>query len=343
VNFPAGRIDVHTHAIDPDLPDLNGQFDGVYPTVRRLDDDRAQIMLDGKLYRDIDSRCWSPEARIRDMDAEGVAVQVLSPIPVTLSHSEPAPGATALARSQNDFLAALVASAPDRLLAFACVPLQDVGLAIAELERCLDLGFVGVEIGTRVGDRELADEEFLPFFQAAAARGATVFLHPVDRTLDPRLGRLKIAFGMGMPTETATTAAGLLVAGIVDKVPGLRLCLAHAGGALPALLPRVSLGQRIVQGVDDPAATALVQASALWSDSLTYDLDSLLLAVARFGSDHIVLGTDYPFTAKETPAGAVLTGSDPRLGTAARNAMGRDNALALFAGLARAAAVPTHR
>jgi aminocarboxymuconate-semialdehyde decarboxylase len=327
----AGLIDVHTHAIDPDLPDLTGTYEGTFPRMRRLDADRAQILLGDRMYREVDSRCWSAAARVRDMDAEGVATQVISATPVTLCHGEPAPGARVLASAQNDFLARLVAQAPSRLIALGCVPLQDPAAAVAELRRCLtDLGFAGVEIGTRVGELELTDPRFVPFFQAAAELAAVVFVHPVDRTLDPRLAGLRIGFGLGMPAETAVAAAGLLVSDLFDQVPGLRMCLAHGGGTLPSAVARLAQGQRMA-GETDPARLATARAKRLWCDSLTYDVDGLLFAAARFGADHMVLGTDYPFDAREQPAGAVLTAAADIPVT---KGMARDNALALLAGLA---------
>jgi aminocarboxymuconate-semialdehyde decarboxylase len=329
-----GMIDVHTHAIDPDLPAIGRTHEGRFPSVRRVSADLAQIILDGRVYREIDSRCWSVQARIRDMDAEGVAAQVLSPIPVTLCHGEPVSGAQALATAQNEFLARMVAAAPERFAALGCVPMQDTALAIAELRRCMDeLGFAGVEIGTRVGDRELSEPQFVPFFEAAAESGAVVFLHPVDQTLDPRLSRLRIGFGMGMPTETATAAAGLLISGLLDQVPGVLLCLAHGGGTLPCALPRLAVGQRVVGGVTEPAKLATTQARKLWCDSLTYDVEGLRLSSERFGAGHVVLGTDYPFDAREEPAGAVLTAAAGHVEGTANIA--RENALALLAAAGR--------
>jgi aminocarboxymuconate-semialdehyde decarboxylase len=329
-----GLIDVHTHAIDPDLIDVSQAYEGSFPSVRRLSADRVQIMLGGQLYREVDSRCWSAEARLRDMDAEGVAVQVVSPIPITLGHGEPAAGARALAAAQNDFLARLAAAAPDRLRALGCVPLQDPEAAVAELGRCVnDLGLAGVEIGTRVGESELSDPRFVPFFRAAADLGAVVFVHPVDRTLDPRLARLGIGFGLGMPAETAIAAAGLLVGGLLDDLPGLRLCLAHGGGTLPSALPRLAKGQQLAGGVTSAGELATARARRLWCDSLTYDVAGLLLAVQRFGAGHVVLGTDYPFDARERPAGAVLAAAAQQ-GADAERALagaGRENALALLA------------
>ncbi|MBN9097523.1 MAG: amidohydrolase family protein [Pseudonocardia sp.] len=318
MQVPEGAIDVHTHAVADRLPDLTAH-PGRWPSVERYSDTEARILLDGAVYREIDDRCWSAARRLHDMDAEGVAAQVVSPIPVTLCHDQPAAGAAVLASAQNDFLAELVAQAPGRLFALGAVPLQDPGAAVKELLSCLDRGFLGVEIGTRVGDVELNDPALDGFFDAAAERGAFVLVHPVDLTLDPRLARLGIGFGLGMPVETAIAAAGLLTGR--PRRPGMRLCLAHGGGALPQILPRLDRGLVLAGRGDEPSASA--RARELWCDSLTYEASSLALSVERFGADHVLLGTDYPFAAREAPAGAVLAGVDPVPAEAIR----RDNAL----------------
>ncbi|WP_323186282.1 amidohydrolase family protein [Streptomyces canus] len=151
---PEGMIDMHTHAIDPDVPDLNGEFPGHWPTAVRRADGRLAIAVGSRPYRVVDDRCWSAERRLTDMDEEGVAAQVLSPMPATLLHGNDPVGAAVLAAGQNDFLARLCAEAPDRFQAFGAVPLQDTEAAVAELRRCLDQGFLGVVIGTRVGVRD---------------------------------------------------------------------------------------------------------------------------------------------------------------------------------------------
>lgn len=260
------------------------------------------------------------------MDAEGIAVQVVSPIPVTLCHDQPSEGARILAAAQNDALAALVAEAPHRFYALGAVPLQDPDTAIVELSRCVDeLGFLGVEIGTRIGTRELADPAFDEFFAAAAERSALVLVHPVDTTLDPRITELGLDFGLGMPAETATAAAALLTGR--TRAPGVRLCLAHGGGALPSILPRLDRGA-VLAGTPGPAPS--IRARDLWCDSLTYDAEALAHSVNRFGAEHVLLGTDYPFAARETPPGAVLGACPDELAAAIR----RDNAAELIATVA---------
>lgn len=319
----AGLIDFHTHAISPYLPDLEADIPwGAWPSVDQAAGGTVRILVGGRPYRVIDDRCWSAGRRLADMDAAGVAVQVVSPVPVTFCHNAPAAGAAVLARAQNDFLAGLVAQRPGRLRALGAVPLQDPVRAVAELRRCVtELGFLGAEIGTRVGDRELGDASFDPFFDAAAELGAVILVHPADTALDPRLAALGVAFGAGMPTETGIAAAGLLAGGALSRRrPGARLCLAHGGGTLPWLLPRLDRGE-LIKDPDTPAdrlPSAL--ARSLYSDSLTYDEDSLLLAVGRYGADHVVLGTDYPFAAAETPPGLVLRGlADQALAGAVRS------------------------
>ena len=335
-----GLIDIHTHAFAPSLPDLEAADPwGRWPSVEQLTETSARILVGGRPYRDIDSRCWSAARRLADMDAESVALQVISPTPVTFCHDAPAAGAQILARAQNDFLAGLVAQGPDRFRALGAVPMQDPEHAVIELRRCVEqLGFLGVEIGTRVGDRELGDPEFDPFFDTAAELGATVFVHPADTTLDPRLAAAGVAFGAGMPTETGIAAAALLVSGALSRRrAGIRLCLAHGGGTLPWLLPRLDKGELIKNPDTPPAQLPSVLARSLYSDSLTYDADSLLLAVHRYGDGHVLLGTDYPFAAREAPAGAVIAGGGSQLSDQLRTAIGATNASLLVDGPAAAA------
>ena len=109
-----GLVDVHTHAIDDDLPNLRQAYPhDRWPSIERTSDTEASLRFGGVPYRRIDHRCWSPDARLADMDRQGVAVQVLSPIPVTFCYQAAAAGAAELASTQNDFFARIVSAAPD--------------------------------------------------------------------------------------------------------------------------------------------------------------------------------------------------------------------------------------
>ncbi|MGH2690736.1 MAG: amidohydrolase family protein, partial [Actinomycetota bacterium] len=229
-----GHVDVHSHAIPPHLPDLEASAPcGRWPGVERSRDEGV-ILVGGRYFRAIDSRCWSARRRIEDLDADDIDVQVISPVPVTFCYDAPSAGAVLLARAQNDFLADLVVEGRGRLLALGAVPLQDPDAAVAELERCIrELGLAGVEIGTNVAGRELADPLLEPFFSAAEDLGAIVFVHPGALPDAARLAPLDLAFGVGMPCEMAVAGGQLIAGGVLTRHPRLRICLSHGGGALP--------------------------------------------------------------------------------------------------------------
>jgi len=294
---------VHTHAIDDDLPNLRSAYPhDLWPSVDRTGETEAHLLFGGQPYRQIDHRCWSPKARIIDMDREGVGMQVLSPIPVTFCYRSSAAGAAELASAQNDFFARITHQYPTRFAALGAVALQDPDRAVDEMRRCMrHRGFLGVEIGTRVGDTELADPSLDQFFAIAGELGALILVHPSDQDLPARVTELGLGFGAGMPLEAALAAAALIVSGALARRPGVRICLAHGGGALPALIGRLDKGA-IVAGMpaDSPHLPSRL-ARRLWCDSLTYNREALLAAIEVFGRDHVVFGSDYPFAAMPEP------------------------------------------
>jgi aminocarboxymuconate-semialdehyde decarboxylase len=306
----AGIIDVHTHAIDPDLPALAGYRNGSPQLViERTDDVTARILVHGKPYRTVDDRCWSPARRIADMDRAGVAAQVLSPIPVTFRYDAPPAAAEELARAQNDFFARIIEWHPDRFAALAAVPLQDPDRAIAELRRVMRLpGFIGAEVGGRIAGTELSDPTLDEFFTVASELDALVLVHPVDHDVCPRIAGLGIGFGLGMPVETAVAAAGLLTSGAMRRRPAVRYCLAHGGGALPAVMGRLDKGAALIGAFPDSQDLPSRLARGMLCDSLTYDRSALMHAVTVFGPDHVVFGSDYPFPAMPEHPDAVLAG-----------------------------------
>jgi aminocarboxymuconate-semialdehyde decarboxylase len=304
-----GLVDVHTHAIDDGLPDLSQDYPhDQWPSVERTSETDAVLMFGGVPYRRIDHRCWSAEARLADMDREGVAIQVLSPIPVTFCYQASAAGAAELASAQNEFFARIVHGHPTRFAALGAVALQDPDGAVDEMRRCMrGQGFLGVEVGTQVDGLELADPRLDRFFAVANELGALVLVHPSDQDLSPRVTDLGIGFGAGMPTETALAAAALIVGGALSRRPTVRICLAHGGGALPALIGRLDKGALIAGLRADSAELPSRLATQMWCDSLTYDRRTLEAAIEVFGRDHVVFGSDYPFPAMPAPIDDIVT------------------------------------
>jgi aminocarboxymuconate-semialdehyde decarboxylase len=320
---PTGLIDVHTHAVDVGLPDLARAFPhDRWPAVERTSETEAVLTFAGQPYRKIDHRCWSPEVRLADMDRDSVAVQVLSPIPVTFCYEATAAGAADLASAQNESFAQITRQYPTRFAALGAVALQDPDRAVDEMRRCMRLsGFLGVEIGTQVGGVELADVSLDRFFAVAHELGAFVLVHPSDQDLPSRMTQAGIGFGAGMPTETGMAAALLITSGALRRRPGVHLCLAHGAGTLPAIVGRLDKGALIAGiGADSPELPSR-QAAALWCDSLTYHRAALLAAIDVFGSDHVVLGSDYPFPAMPDPVEDVVADLPADL----RHRIGRTN------------------
>ena len=289
------EIDVHTHFFPAGLADLAERTgDARWPSLA-VRDGAARIMRGTEVFRPVASTCWNVADRVAALDQAGVAHQVLSPVPVTLvGWAEPGLAAPFL-RAQNDALAEAVASAPERFSALGAVPLQDVELAIAELDRVMDeLGFVGIEIGTTVNGVELDALALRPFFAAAEAKGAALFIHPTDGEGAIRRRGAPYEFGLGMLTDTAMAATALVFGGVLDAHPDLRIGLAHGCGSFAWAYPRLARGASIgAEGRVLGSTDELVR--SLWVDSLVFEPTYLPVLFDRFGDDHVMVGSDFPF------------------------------------------------
>jgi aminocarboxymuconate-semialdehyde decarboxylase len=307
---PAGlRCDVHAHILPASWPDLAERYgDPRWPRLEHVDRCSARIMIAGDVFRDIDDRCYSVERRLEAMDAAGVDQQVLSTVPVMFSYwAEPARTAE-LARHLNEHLATTVRDHPDRFHGLGTVPLTDVALAVRELERCRgELGLAGVEIGSNVAGKDLDDPGFEPFWEAAEALGASLFIHPWQAIGGSRMSRYYFLYTVAMPAETAFAFGAVVFGGVLERHPRLRLLFAHGGGSVPFILPRMERGWEVWE----PARARTAQRPSAyfrrcWFDSVTWDAGSLEFLVARAGEDRVLFGTDFPFLMGEDRPGTVI-------------------------------------
>src|SRR5699024_5910671 len=153
---------------------------------------------------------WSAEARLADMDADGVQAQVVSPTPLFFSYEVEAAEGERICQIFNDLALEVCAPAPERLVPFAQVPLQDIDAACREMERAVAAGHRGVEIGNHLGDRDLDDEGIVTFLQHAASLGVPIFVHPWDMPESPRLNRWMARWLTGMPAGTHLSMLSLV-------------------------------------------------------------------------------------------------------------------------------------
>lgn len=261
----------------------------------------ASDAVNARLFAAIGPKLNRIDDRIADMDRLGVDVQAISPSPGQYYYFAPPELGRDLARTVNDGMAAAVARHPDRLVGMGTVPLQNVEMAVAEMQRCVrDLDLRGIEINTHVGGRELALPEFRPFWAAAEALGVLVFMHPLGFSHGERLSTHYLNNIIGNPVESTIAVSHLIFGGVLKDHPGLKLCLAHGGGYLPGYWGRMDHAWRVREDcracIDEPPSSYLRR---LWLDTLVFDRDELDGLVATHGADRLCLGTDFPFDMAE--------------------------------------------
>lgn len=307
------KVDFHTHFIPQQFPDMGEKYGGEgWPTLLHAGPCQADIYHAGKHYRQIDDRSWDPERRLKDMDAEGIDVQVLSPIPVTFAYRFSAQAVLELAQLQNNAIANATSVAPTRFIGLGTVPLQDPDLAAAEVRRAVtSLGLAGVEIGTQVEGKNLDDPALEPFWRICVEVGAAVFVHPAAVFAPERTSKYRMVYSVGYTSETGIAAASVVMSGLLDRHPTLRLCFAHGGGTFPWLLPRLDQTWRAFDDVKAVTANRPSEAAKLLSyDTLTYDPLNMRLLINRLGAERLIMGSDYPFPLREVPPGAVIDALD---------------------------------
>jgi aminocarboxymuconate-semialdehyde decarboxylase len=292
-------IDCHTHILGEEaMRRLAALSPKVAPAMDKRGDPACRLIIDGAVVQDPFPReIWDTEMRLRDMDAHGVDMQVLAPTVFTFFYQhEPALG-LACAAVQNEEIAAEVKRHPGRFIGIGGVPLQDAGLAAQELRRAMtDLGLRGAMIGTHVRGRNLDDPALAPFWAAAEELGAFIFVHPHGGAGAERLGSYYLKNLVGLPFETTIAGASLVFGGVLERHPGLKICLSHGGGFLPYQAGRFRHGFEV-----RPEAKINLKGSPeesiarLYYDTILHAKPMLEFLISSAGAGHVLLGSDYPF------------------------------------------------
>ena len=290
------HVDLHCHFIPPSLLDRidkEGASHSIHMTDRGTVSfagrDATQPFPDGMI--DLDRRAeW--------MDQHGIDVQVLSAwMDFSAYVLDPEDGAW-LARSLNELTVEALAGSSERYRAMAAVPLQAPDLAAEELHHAIEeLGMVAVEIATSVVDVELDDPALDPFWRAAQELDVLVLVHPYSSIGSERLNRYFFSNLVGNPAEETVAAAHLIFGGVLDRHPGLKVCLTHGGGFLPYQIGRMdrgfdAVGKLTRTNLESAPSTLLRR---FYYDSVVHGGEALRFLVERVGADRVVLGSDYPF------------------------------------------------
>lgn len=292
-------VDIHSHVVPADFPAYAGSAAVPHwpQMLEGCDCNRRNMVIDGRLFRTIDNLAWDVDSRVGEMDRLGLARQVLSPLPELLSYWLAPSDAQLLCRHVNDTIMTMVEQAPTRFAALGGVPLQQPDLAARELERLMLTGlFRGAEIGTNVNGTAIGDPRFAEFFAAAEALGAALFIHP-ERSIgrERLIGPQVLANLVSHPCDTSFAVTSLITGGVIERHPGLRIAVAHGGGAFPLVLPRLEYGWQTIASlrelINRPPADLARQ---LYYDHVVYDKAVLDFLIHRFGANRICLGTDMP-------------------------------------------------
>ncbi|MGC1449514.1 MAG: tryptophan 2,3-dioxygenase family protein [Candidatus Sulfotelmatobacter sp.] len=305
-------IDIHNHFFPRTWPDLAARYGTPnWPWIKHTEAGKAEIMVGDRFFRQIYSACWDPEVRLREMDRDGVEVQVLSATPVLFAYQRPVEHALDCARLFNDAALELCAQGKARLKSLCQVPLQDVDASCKELSRCMRAGHVGVQIGNHVGERNLDDPGIVTFLHHCADEGAAVLVHPWDMLGPERMPRYMMPWTVGMPAETQLGIVAMILGGAFDKLPkNLRICFAHGGGSFAFLLGRLENAWNhhpVAHGVCEfPPSRYL---NRFYVDSAVFDDCALQFLVKTMGAERVMLGSDYPFPLGEQRVGTLIRSS----------------------------------
>ena len=294
-------VDVHAHAV---LGELFGVAGEAGPELGEDPEGRPWFRVGDYVLKGVDYRgtaFMEPDVRVGKMDEAGIDLQAMSPNPLTYFYTLDPDAGVDYSRRHNDLLVEKAHRHPDRLLAFATLPMQDVPAAIDELERAVTtLGMVGPYIGTEFGT-SLDAPEMDAFYAKVAELDVPLFIHPAStglghRPADTRLRRMDLDLLIGMPTEETLAAATLIFGGVLHRHPQLDVCISHGGGAAAFLFGRLRHAAHVRRWAPDwlradGAFEALFH--RLWFDCVVHEPGSLDLLLSHAARDHVVLGTNF--------------------------------------------------
>ena len=291
-------IDTHTHILTQETAALLSKAaPKVAVTITPTDAEAATLEVGGTVYRPFPTGGFDIARRLRDMDAMGVDVHVLSATPQTYLYNQDAALAATLSAIQNDQMAKHIAAHPDRFMGIATLPMQAPERAADELKRAMTrLGLRGSMFASNIMGKNLDDASFEPLWATAEELGAFIFIHPNNVAGADRLKSYYLRNLIGNPLDTTIAAACLVFGGVLDRHPQLKICLAHGGGFTPYQAARWEHGWKVRP---EPKKNVPQQPKNILGrfmyDTILHSGETLEFLIKRAGADHVLLGSDYPY------------------------------------------------
>ncbi|MFC5496275.1 amidohydrolase family protein [Caenimonas terrae] len=303
-------VDLHCHYLNPEVNAKTAKLNAAQydPTVIFADELTRETNV--KQMKTRAPKLSGVTERLKDMDRMGVDIQAVCPAPYHFFYfTEPDYGAE-LAREVNEGIAKVVADTPDRFVGLGSVPLQDAQLAVRELDYAVkNLGLRGVEICTNVNGKNLTDPSLglEKFFARCEELGVVIFMHPLGYTQADRLTHHYFNNVIGNPLDSTVAVSHLIFDGVMARHPKLKVVVAHGGGFIAHYWARMDHAWRA-----RPDCRTVIKRKPssylekFYFDTITFDPEMLKRLIDRYGADHVVLGTDYPYDmGEDDPLGLV--------------------------------------
>lgn len=290
-------IDIHTHVEVPAAAAIAA------PLFRPEYDPRMQVQPEESTRYNRELRATQTQqfvdtaARLADMDLQGVDVQALAIAPPQYFHwldEETGPKVNAM---QNDAIFAMTEEAPDRFVGIANLPMDHPEAAVAEMARVqADLGFNGFEVNADVRGGDLDDRRFDPIWAKAEELEMLVILHPHGWTEPRRMDDYYLINVVCMPLASTVAVSRMILGGVWERFPDLRMMVVHGGGYLPFYFARTDHAYKVRpetrRHIPRPPSEYLHK---LYFDTTVFAPAAVEYLVGEFGADHVLMGTDYPF------------------------------------------------
>jgi len=291
-------LDIHCHFFPQAFLDEARKPGNPFQAAIQNVDGIDRLICAGDFDHPLTPDFFSAERMIEDMGQRQIQMSAISSAPPTLSYWADAQSAGRLASRINESIAHRVSDYPGRFLGLGTVPLQDINQSILEAHRAIrELGLHGLMIGSNVGGKNLNHPDFFPFFQAINELNVPLFVHPYIPAGAERMQDYYLHNLVGMVSETGLAIASTIFGGILERLPNLRLCFAHAGGVFPYIIGRQDQGYRVRRlecsnAIPQPPSHYFPM---LYFDSITFHPLALRFLIDLVGVERIMIGSDYPF------------------------------------------------
>ena len=290
------NIDLHNHVIPPTIVEAIARNPARYGTSIEEKDGKRYFNSHGRLA-ELQKAYYDADAKVEWMDRNKLDIAAISVGPPIYFYWLSADAGLEAAQLANDGIAQMVAKRPDRLRGMAHLPMQDPDAAVTELERVVkEYGFKGVEVGTSIEGKALADPRFRKVLKTVEQLGCFLFTHPYQCLAQGGMDEYYLSNFIGFPLDTTLMVAHLMYSGALDELTQLKILLPHGGGYVPYQIGRFIHGFNVRPEPKLKTATSPAQLlRRFYFDALTHDPQAARHLINRVGADRVVIGSDHPF------------------------------------------------